>query len=328
MKKINVYFILECTIILLLLAILWILLRDNGTSREEQIPVIGNESAWEEIKSTQTDLQPSGDADGADFPGQKEEGMVSEDVEVEASEDKIETVSVNDIGVESRFLEGKNILVFGDSIWDSARGEDGISEHIQEKTGATVYNCAVGGSCAALVNEENNMERWNSSSFNGMIYVARDLVSAERVLSGYHAYEVMQQVDLEEMDYLLVSYGINDLFSNVSIYPEFYYDIYSYVGALRNGINKLKENYPQLQIVLLSPTYTELYQEEKDFKIKDYVEASRGVAAEMEIPFVDMFAGLGNDAASRLSLLEDGVHLSSDGRKVYADVVIHFLKNM
>ena len=64
------------------------------------------------------------------------------------------------------------------------------------------------------------------------------------------------------------------------------------------------------------------------FEIGNYVEAARGVAAEMEVEFLDMFHTLGNNAESRMEHLDDGVHLSAEGRKVYSDAVIHFLETL
>ena len=49
---------------------------------------------------------------------------------------------------------------------------------------------------------------------------------------------------------------------------------------------------------------------------------------DMEVEFLDMFHILGNNAESRMEHLDDGVHLSAEGRKVYSDAVIHFLENL
>lgn len=235
---------------------------------------------------------------------------------------------ISNIDTKQQFMEGKKIVVFGDSIWNDARGKDGISEHIQQKTGATVYNCAVGGSTAALVGGENTMENWDSNSFNGMIYAARRLVSIDKVLPDLEANAVIRQVNLEEMDYVIVAYGLNDFFCDVSIYPQTYYEITNYVGALRNGIGKLQENYPGLQIIVVSPTYTKMFEGEKQFEIGDYVEAARGVAKEFNVQFLDMFHVLGEDEESRVNHLLDGVHLTARGREIYADAVIRFLENL
>lgn len=311
MKRVNIVFIGECIIIALLLIVLGVLLKGNSN----------NSFAKNITKETEIVEEMSGNQENV---GDSTEGVLSTTVNAinddEAAQNETEVV---------KSLEGKKIVVFGDSIWNAARGEDGISEYIQQATGATVYNCAIGGTTAALVEGENSMENWTSNCFNGMIYVARKLVPAEKVLGDNTVVlDIIKQVDFAEMDYVIVSYGLNDFFCDVSIYPKEYYEITNYVGALRNGITKLKENYPHLKIIVISPTYTQMFEGEKTFEIGDYVEAARGVAAEMEVEFLDMFHILGNNAESRMEHLEDGVHLSAEGRKVYSDAVIHFLENL
>lgn len=345
MKKSNILFVLECIIIVLLLAILGVLLKDNAGNKTEEVIVQETVEKEEELGETQVeDIEDnvSGIVNVADVvpPSDNAIQEVTEPSEEETaepenavssnsvSENDTETVSSNSAETTDKFMSGKNIVVFGDSIWNDGRGVDGISEHVQEKTGATIYNCAVGGSTAALVGETTEMQDWTSSSFNGMVYVARDLVSAYQVIPDREATEIVRSVDFENMDYVVVAYGLNDFFSDVPVYPETYYDIKSYVGALRNGIHKLKKHYPHLQIIVVSPTYTKLFEGEKQYEIGSYVEAARSVASEMDVHFLDMFHVLGDDEESRTQHLGDGVHMSPEGRKVYADGVIRFLEKL
>lgn len=325
MKKINVYFIGECIIIVLLLAILGLLISDKGAVLDSR--VVQEASAQEQNREkheTVVASQTSG--------GQKVTDVISSEETVEVTNNinlnEQESVSANAMEQVSSILEGKKIVVFGDSIWDDARGEDGISEQIMTKTGSTVYNCAIGGTSAALVGDNpENIREWDNQSFNGMVYVANDVVSAQKVVGNTAAYEVIEQVDFSTVDYILVSYGLNDFFSEVPVYPEYYYDINSYIGALRNGILHLREHYPQAQIVLVTPTYSRMFEDDREYRIGDYVEAMRGVSVEMNTGLADMFHIMGDDAASRLSHLDDGVHLSSEGRTVYAEGIVWYLTN-
>lgn len=331
MKKVNVVFIGECIIIALLLLVLGVLLKDNKKTlageeiatetrvREESAEV--QQSAMEDSVS---ETITSGVVNVADLVSASSEGVASDSV----SENHVSSISENMIQ-QGKTLFGKKIVVFGDSIWNAARGKDGISEYIQEGTGATVYNCAIGGTTAAVVGEDDSFENWTSNSFNGMIYAARKLIPAEQILGeGEVVLDIIKQVDFNEMDYVIISYGLNDFFSDVSIYPKEYYELTNYVGALRNGIDKLKEHYPHLKIIVVSPTYTKMFEGEKTFEIGDYVEAARGVATELDVEFLDMFHVLGNNAETRTEHLGDGVHMSAEGRKVYSDAVIHFLKEL
>ena len=304
MKKNSIYFIGECVIIILLHIIIGLLLRGKGNAAiglpEEDVAV--EETVVEEAK-------------------------VSEIVEI-SSEEVVEeaSVSVNSVTRISDVLEGKEIVVFGDSIWNDARGEDGVSEYLMALTGSTVYNCAIGGTSAAVVGESTEFSyEWSSQSFNGMVYVANKLLPADLVLEGTEACEVIKQVDFSKVDYILVSYGLNDFFSGVSIYPTEYYELTNYVGALRNGILHLREHYPQATIVLVTPTYTKMFEGEKEFEIGAYVEAMRSVSQEMNTGLADMYHVLGEEPESRLKHLDDGVHLSAEGRSIYAKGIAWYL---
>lgn len=337
MKKLNLIFIGECIIIVLLLATLGVLLKNNSKDSLAKETEVQTEISEEESDYLQNNAEStvtvvgssSGFVNVSDFVNSSMDS-VSGSASVSAntvSENQVAAIDKN-VAKTEKILEGKKIVVFGDSIWDTARGQDGISEYIQEATGATVYNCAVGGTTAALVEGENTIENWSSNCFNGMIYVARKLVSAEKVLGDHVVRDIIKEVDLAGMDYVIVAYGLNDFFCDVSIYPKEYYEITNYVGALRNGISKLKENYPNLKIIVVSPTYTKMFEGERTFEIGSYVEAARGVAAEMEVEFLDMFHVLGNNAESRTEHLGDGVHMSAEGRKVYSAAVIQLLEKL
>lgn len=330
MKKFNGVFIGECIIIVLLLLVLGVLLKDNKNVLAEEEISVETRAVEENINIQQGMMESTSDLNTAS-------GVVSVSDLVSASSTDASSDSVSGNYVSSisenmirqgKTLFGRKIVVFGDSIWNAARGKDGISEYIQEGTGATVYNCAIGGTTAAVVGEDPSFDNWTSNSFNGMIYVARKLIPAEKILEGDVVCDIIKQVDFNEMDYVIVSYGLNDFFSDVSIYPKEYYELTNYVGALRNGIEKLKENYPHLKIIVVSPTYTKMFEGDKTFEIGDYVEAARGVAAEMDVEFLDMFHVLGNNAETRTEHLGDGVHMSAEGRKVYSDAVIRFLKEL
>ena len=324
MKKGNLYFIGECIIIVLLLVIIGLLLKGKGT----ETATLPTETSAEEIvvaeeNDSVVDAVNSGIQKVADIISGEEMTDVAEETSVENSE---VSVSDNNMARISNVLEGKKIVVFGDSIWNDSRGKDGVSEYLMALTGSTVYNCAIGGTSAAVVGESTEFSyEWKNQSFNGMVYVANRLLSPDVVLEGTEACEVIKQVDFSTVDYILVSYGLNDFFSGVSIYPNEYYDISNYVGALRNGILHLREHYPQAKIVLVTPTYTKMLEGEMEFEIGDYVEAMRGVSQEMNTGLADMFHILGDNPESRLEHLDDGVHLSGEGREIYANGIAWYL---
>lgn len=308
MKKINLIFVAECIVILCLLLLIGSLIKSDN-----------KQTVAEDMVKVQASGEPANVA--------KE---VLEEAHEEVPQEASENISKEFNMVKSTTQEIENrgrpqIVVFGDSIWNAGRGEDGISEQIMEEKDVIIYNCSIGGTTAAVYNESVNWESWTSNSFNGMMYLTTDIIEPEQLIPNDAAAAVFQEIDFNQVDYLIVSYGLNDYFCDIPIFPKEYYDLTSYVGALRHGIRKIQKNYPDIKIVLTSPTYCGWFEGERQFGLGDYVEAARGVAAEMNTCFLDMYHALGKNPQEKTEYLEDGVHLTAEGRYLYARSVIDFL---
>lgn len=300
MKKNGIYFIAECIIIVLMLFIIGILMKDEGNAMAER-----------EVISKKHDVL-----------------VVAEEEDTQIAVADEQEVSLQKENILNQDGKPLRIVVFGDSIWDEGRGEDGISEQIMARSNATIYNCAIGGTTAAVINEGTAWNNWTSKSFNGMMYIANGAVKADELIPDAAACEIIKKIDFSTIDYIIVSYGLNDYFSDVPIYPKEYYDLSSYVGALRHGITKLREEYPNLEIILTSPTYCEWFAGERQFELGTYVENARGVAEEMDAYFLDMYHAFGKNPEEKIQYLEDGVHLTSKGRTLYANSVIELLNEL
>lgn len=321
MKRNNVYFIGECIIIVLLLFMIGILIRDKS-----------NTALGREVNSQEQNIVMVGE--GENFQNTAEANVENENLpaeEVKNTQDEVKSISRNEIRSVAEAGEQEeqlNIVVFGDSIWNEGRGTDGISEQVMEQTNVKIYNCAIGGTTAAVVNESTAWDSWTSKSFNGMMYIANGAVEADELIPDEEACEVIKTVDFSTIDYVIVSYGLNDYFSDVPIYPKEYYDVTSYVGALRHGIVKLQEEYPNLEFILTSPTYCGWFEGEREFELGTYVENARGVAEELDVHFLDMYHALGKNPEEKIQYLEDGVHLTEEGRTLYANSVIAMLNEL
>ena len=172
MKKNNFYFIAECVIIVLMLFIIGILMNDRSNA------TIGSE-----------------------VTSKNNEVLVVEEEDIQIVEKDVKEVPLTKETIVDQEGEPLRIVVFGDSIWDEGRGEDGISEQIMAQSNVKIYNCAIGGTSAAVVGDNpENIREWDDQSFNGMIYVANDVVSAQQVVGNTDAYEVIKQVDFSTVD--------------------------------------------------------------------------------------------------------------------------------
>lgn len=322
MKKINFVFWGECIIIFVLLLVISGLIKE----REDENKIAGEIS---QVMAKEAELE------------NKDSLMMRENVENPKREVTEEESTINSLELHNDEVKENDkietteeaidkmskpqIVVFGDSIWNAGRGKDGISEFIMKEKDVYIYNCAIGGTTAAVYNESTQWDSWTSNSFNGMMYLANDIISEDQLIPNDVVNSVFKEIDFNQVDYIIISYGLNDYFSDISIYPKEYYDLTSYVGALRHGIHKIREKYPQIQFIITSPTYCEWFKGERQFELAAYAEAARGVAEEMGVHFIDMYHAFGANAQDKLEYLEDGVHLTAEGREIYSRSIIDFL---
>ena len=267
-----------------------------------------------------------------------ETAETSEELVTEQASASEEAVSENTIAEEA---ERKQIVVFGDSIWDSSRDETGIAALLSEYMNADVYNCAIGGTRASLKDGESpdNYENWDSTSLSGMVNVATGKVNPEIFLEGYPAGGVIRNIDFSKTDYFIIAYGLNDYFSGATLNVEDgrEWDAHGYGGALRYAIDELRGKFPDAQILLISPTYCQFWREGvmyTDSNMKDfgggpltiYANVCRNVAENENTLYIDAYNKMGINIYNAEEYLEDGIHLTAAGRDLYAKAVSSCLK--
>lgn len=206
-------------------------------------------------------------------------------------------------------LEEKTVLVFGDSIWDLNRTSTGVESVMEEFSGLQIENLAISGSSASMVEGAPDF----------FAKVANDYVNRE---------------DLEVPDFILIEYGINDYFSQVPIEnKDDLYDLETYGGGLRLGLELLQDKFPESEIILLGPT-TILTCESGNLDIsgagtlRDYAHAMEDVATEFNVRYINNM----NTYDLHISradeyLLADQVHLNERGVLLYVRRVLHQMCN-
>lgn len=319
----NRILLLESCIILFLLAVIAVLLLQTTRLKKDR------EISLQEIEANQEiQIVPSEEATGAEIVDE----IVIQESEVPQEQE-----------VEEQFLqepmqEGKKIVVFGDSIWDGWRDETGIAYQVAEQTGATVYNCAIGGSRAT--SDSNNTDirgEWNSQSLNTMMYIARGELSAEGQLDGIPAMETLKEVDFSTVDYLIFSYGLNDYFFDVPLdSDEGMFEMDTYMGALRHAANKMREAYPNLQIIFITPTYCDMWAGEEDCTnhnfgsgvLPDYVNGMITASEQVNTYLLNMYEKMELNANNLKDYSDDGVHLNQAGREKYAYLVSEYINSI
>lgn len=236
---------------------------------------------------------------------------------------------------------GKDMqLVFlGDSIFDADRDGTGVPYLTSVQCNADVYNLAIGGTSASVeLDVELRVEEWTSRSLPGVVYAMEGTIPSD-IFEGTNMKKILDNpdVDFTQTDYFIIEYGMNDFFMGAPIKTgDHEYNMKSYVGALRFAVRNLRALAPDATIVLCAPNYARFF--EGDWMIGDgntvntgygtlfdYKGACESVANEMNTLFLNAYNGLGIDGYTAEQYLEDGVHLTAEGRQLYADALARLI---
>lgn len=236
------------------------------------------------------------------------------------------------------------IVVMGDSIMDNQRENNGdVPTLIGEATNAKVYNMAIGGTTAALLpGEQFNFAEWYSTGFLGVVNAMLGNINPD-VFEGYETEKILRECDFSKTDYFVIEYGINDFMSRKVPQSRYLADgemldidgAHTYAGALEVGVRTLLQHFPNAKILLVSPHYCEFFENGvfvgdaysvnygygtlvEFYRITSYIaEQHRGDG----VLYFNAMEQSGIDAYTVNKYLEDGVHLSNEGRRMYADKI-------
>ena len=237
-----------------------------------------------------------------------------------------------------------DIVCLGDSNFGNYQDETGIAVLLSEKTGKDVLNGAFGGS---MMTKRQGMKTEYQSALsmhslaiaicNRNFCVQRAAIDTivRRDNLGYFekTFDVLSNVDFEQVEILIIEHGINDYMLGTPIKNGVdLYDTNTFAGTIRTVVDMLRKEYPDLRIILVTPAYCaplmadgELhYCDEYTYGggyLEDYVNAELEVAKELGIEIVDIYHGMGVNSENCNIYLEDTLHLSEYGRKNAADMI-------
>ncbi|MDE5931789.1 MAG: SGNH/GDSL hydrolase family protein [Lachnospiraceae bacterium] len=232
------------------------------------------------------------------------------------------------------------IVFMGDSILDSTREYDGVAYLISKSCNAKVYNLSMGGTTAALgEGETGDYTKWDSRCLLGVVNAIIGNIDPG-IFDDYKTGQLLKECDFSKTDYFVIEYGINDFLSQI---PTSRYLAdgetrkedaeHTYGGALEQAVRKLHAHFPDAKIVLVAPHYCQFFSGSTfigdayslDFgygALIDYMRACGYVYdqhREENVLLYNAFEDSGINAYTADDYLEDGVHLSSQGRQIYAE---------
>ena len=265
--------------------------------------------------------------------------------EVEVDETVLTTDGHKEVKEDEKMMDEEDhlqLVFLGDSIFDMARDGTGVPYLTAEALDASCYNLAIGGTCAALHKDESaDYEKWDSSSVLGVAKAVAGLVSPD-AFSKYHAKDVFDTCDFSKTDYFIVECGTNDFLSQYPIdlnqggtyqWYTYYWAVYAIVGDLLNA-------YPDAKVIFCTPHYEQFYFKDKgiagDVNILDlgrgplinYIAAGHNAAQMAGAYAINCYDELPINGYTADDYLLDGIHLTEEGRRVYAEMLVKTINHL
>ena len=310
-----------------------------------------NHRTVQELKSGWDNL--TGDTGVSERPAQdvrdgQTDVMETDNISANAADDVSGPVSEQGAESEQMVNDDKEydmqIVVMGDSVMADERENNGdVPTLIGEATNAKVYNLAIGGTSAALIpGEQFNFAQWSSQGFLGVVNAILGNLNPD-VFEGYETEKILKECDFSKTDYFVIEYGINDFLTKQIPQSRYLEDggilnidaSHTYAGALDGGVDALAKHFPDAKILLVSPHYCQFY--EDGVCVGDAYSVNYGYGTlvnffritgnvaerhrEDNVLFFNAMEQSGIDAYTVDKYLKDGIHLSNEGRRMYADKI-------
>lgn len=243
------------------------------------------------------------------------------------------------------------IVCFGNAPFaDDRNSKDGLTSIIADMTGATVYNCSISGSyLSSLPYETDNANLINPFSFYWLCHLATGNLVNQSYLSALpmlddkaraeaqEVYNTVKSIDFSNVDVIAVMYDANDYLDGRPFFnEENRTDIDCFSGSLEAGLQLLKETYPHIRLIVLSPPYAysdkldengNYISSELDLEkgsLYNYIIAECMSCSRNTVTFIDMYSTI--TGANADQYLIDHLHLNKDGRKKTAERFIYALE--
>lgn len=238
------------------------------------------------------------------------------------------------------------VVILGDSLTGQCRDESSVAKQLEKLIDKPVYNGAFGGTCLAV--QEDVKDNYTADMLN-MVSLSKALaaddfgvqqtVRSRREITSYFGYVIdeLEAIDFHQVEVLVLAFGINDYHAGIPMDNEDNpMDETTYGGALRSVLTTLQESYPDLRIVLATPTYAwyvskELTCEEYDtgsVYLEEYVNTEISIAEEFGVEVVDLYHDVyaHEEWEDWKTYTEDGLHPNESGRVLLAERIAEALQ--
>lgn len=244
---------------------------------------------------------------------------------------KVDKESLN-FSVGTSLLDGKKVVVFGDSIIGMTRDQTSVPAYAAAYTGAETYNVGFGG-CRMSVHPTSGYAAFSMWALADAVATGDYTTQDAQASSGSDYFPeqlaVLKSIDFNTVDMIVIHYGTNDFAANVVIDNEADDDdTTTLCGALRYSLRKLQTAYPKIRIFVSVPIYrkwdnvgAETYTNSNGKKLWNFCIALAGVADEFNCPVIDGYKALGINTINDAAFSSDGTHLNDYGRQAFGECI-------
>lgn len=250
------------------------------------------------------------------------------DDKLEALEEAIET----DLTL-SKEKNEYTYVFFGDSVIGNFTDSMSIPGVVKGFTNGTVINCGYGGMAAAKRVGNNYgitdiVDAFLSGDYTLFAYSSE--LSAQTAMEGIMTfYDKHTKVNEEKLVFFL-SLGLNDYMSGCPLEENGANDVYSFEGAIKIAVDKLREAYPKAKIILMSPNYLGLFaggtEEINGHTLEDFIKLLEKMNFELDTLYIDVYDESGITEENEEEFLSDHVHPNEYGRYDIGTLVYQYIK--
>lgn len=248
--------------------------------------------------------------------------------------------------------DASNIVLFGNAPFaDDRDSSDSLANLIAKETGANVYNCSISGSYLAAQERDFDptvaaMDAYclywmvclaTGAPIDNYYVQAAEQLGDKTPADAEEVINTLKTLDFNTIDTVAIMYDATDyLLGNPMYSDDNPTDPTQFTGNLEASLDVLQSLYPQIRIIVMSPTYAYAVNENGDYISSDmYIYNNRDVLSTYvikecysanlhSVSFMDnLYGSITEDNAKEY--LTDNLHLNVKGRKLIAKRFEYFL---
>lgn len=240
-------------------------------------------------------------------------------------------------------FKDKNLATFGNSITASKSGW--AYKICKELEFGDLYNGALGGAVwgkriretatGKQIETQNYLDPDFAGISNGYSLAPHDQEVQKRInnCAIVHIQKYLSQKDTVPVpDYIILSYGTNDVLGKDEKDPEYILDkeeleeadLISIAGAVRWSVETLRTEFPEANIYIVLPLQSKSTERNRNNLKK--IEIIKKVCDNLSVTYFDCFAESGITQENELQFLRDGLHPNEEGNLKHTAYIIKKLK--